>query len=51
MDNTVYVTNTIVTVVTNGVNGIVYQDNGTAFTGEPLSTDVRRLGVSRPAPW
>lgn len=45
VDNTVYVTNTIVTVVTNGVNGIVYQDNGTAFTGEPLSTDVAVWGI------
>jgi hypothetical protein len=29
---TVYVTNTVTTVVTNGVNGIVYQNNGEALT-------------------
>jgi len=41
VDNTVYVTNTVETVitntvetvVTNGVNGILYQDNGAAFGG------------------
>ena len=36
-----YVTNTVTTVVTNGVNGIVYQDTSTKFTG----TSVTAAGI------
>ena len=36
--------NAIVNVVTNGGTGLL-SDNGTAFTGEPLSTDVAVRGI------
>lgn len=34
---TVYVTNTVTSVVTNGVNGIVYQDTSTALSGTSVT--------------